>query len=95
LGIRTVLIILPEHSTLRGWYPPATRAVLTAYLRRLGDDYHAPVIDARTWCGDEEFVDYCHLQPVGARSFSERFGREVYHPLLQGQVPGGAVLLHD
>jgi hypothetical protein len=94
-GIRVALIILPEHSTLRGWYPSATRAVLTAYLKRLGDVYRAPVIDARTWCGDEEFVDYCHLHPVGARSFSERFGREVYQPLLEGQALGDAVLLHD
>ena len=93
-GIRVALIILPEHSALRGWYPPSTRASLTAYLLRLGATYHAPVIDARTWCGDEEFVDYCHLQPVGARSFSERFGREVYRPLLEGQAPADAILLH-
>jgi hypothetical protein len=94
-GIRAALLILPEHSTLRGWYPSAARAALAAYLRRLGDAYHAPVIDARSWCGDEEFVDYCHLQPVGARSFSERFGREVYRPLLQGRPLADALLLHD
>jgi hypothetical protein len=93
-SIRVALIILPEHSTLRGWYPPATRAALTAYLLRLGATYHAPVIDARTWCGDEEFGDYCHLLPIGARSFSERFGREVYRPLLQGHALADAILLH-
>jgi hypothetical protein len=94
-AIRVALLILPEHSMLRSWYPPGTRSALSAYLHRLGHAYHAPVIDARAWCGDEEFGDYCHLLPAGARSFSERFGREVYRPLLQGRALGDAVLLHE
>lgn len=82
-GIRTVLLFMPEHSTLRSWYPQQMRDKWTEYLRRLNAEYHVPTIDARTWCGDEQFTDYCHLRPEGARSFSELFGREVYRPLLE------------
>jgi hypothetical protein len=93
-GIRTALFVMPEHSTLRSWYPPATQAELTAFLRGLGDDYQTPVIDARAWCADEDFTDYCHLRPQGARAFSERFGREVYRPLLEGRPLAKDILLH-
>jgi hypothetical protein len=86
---------MPEHSALRGWYPPAARTALHAWLGRLRDDYRLPVIDARTWAADGDFVDFCHLLPRGARPFSERFGREVFGPLLAGRDPDPRQLLAD
>jgi hypothetical protein len=94
-GIRTALFLMPEHSALRSWYPPATRAAERAYLGRLRDEYGVPVIDARTWIADADFVDCCHLLPRGALAFSERFGREVYRPLLARQPLKSDVLLED
>ncbi|HEY7427482.1 MAG TPA: hypothetical protein VH682_24825 [Gemmataceae bacterium] len=90
--IRVVLLIMPEHSLLRGWYP-LIETRLTAYLQRLSEEYHAPVIDARAWQGDEDIPDYCHLSPRGARAFSARFGREVYLPLLQNRPLAKDLLL--
>jgi hypothetical protein len=92
--IRTALFLMPEHSAMRGWYLSSTRATERAYLGRLRDEYGVPVIDAREWLADEDFVDSCHLLPRGARHFSERFGRVVYRPLLAGQsLPHGIQLL--
>jgi hypothetical protein len=92
--IKVALLLMPEHSALRNWYPPI-QAAFTTYLRRLSEDYQAPVIDARAWCGDEDIPDLCHLSPRGAHRFSERFGREVYRPILQGRPLAKGILLCD
>ncbi len=94
-GIQPILFLMPEPEALRSWYPPATRAALTAYLRCLARDGRMPVIDAAAWCGDDEFADSCHLTSAGARSFSARFGRQVYCPLIAGQPLPCDVLLRD
>jgi hypothetical protein len=93
--IEPVLLLMPEHSELRQWYAPKTRLTLTAYLRQLSDVYRTPVIDARTWVDDEDFGDCPHLEPHGADVFSERFGREVFRPLVQGRPLPQATLLDD
>lgn len=80
-GIKTTLFILPEHSKLRSWYPPAAQTELAAYLHRLQEVYGTRVIDGRTWCPDDEFGDFCHLLPKGAQTLGERFGREVFRSL--------------
>jgi hypothetical protein len=90
--IRAVLLLMPEHSALRSWYPARTRSMLAAYLNPLSAAYRAPLIDASAWCADEGFGDCCHLQPPAARSFSERFGRDIYQPLLAGRPPAGDML---
>jgi len=92
--IQVALLLMPEHSLLRSWYP-AMQARLTAYLRRVGAAYQAPIIDARAWHADMDIPDCCHLSPDAARSFSERFGREVYGPLLEGRPLASDVLLHE
>jgi hypothetical protein len=81
---RVAFFLMPEHSALRSWYTPRTHAVVRAYLRRLEEEFGTPVVDTRDWMADDDFVDYCHLLPAGAREFSARFGREVLPPLLQG-----------
>ncbi len=64
--IQVALILMPEHSTLRNWYPPM-QTDMTAYLHRLSADYQTPVIDARAWCGDDDIPDCCHLSPRAPR----------------------------
>src|SRR5262249_31888511 len=92
--IRVAFLLMPEHSLFRGWYPPM-QAKLTTYLQQLSAEYRAPVLDARAWCDDEDIPDCSHMSPRGARTFSARFGREVYRPLLQGQPLTKDLLLCD
>ncbi len=71
------------------------RVAFHHYLAGLRDEYQSPVIDARDWCPDEEFGDLFHLFASGANTFSKRFGREVYQPLLQGKPMPSNVLLRE
>lgn len=94
-GIRTALFLMPEHSACRGWYPPQTQDAVCAYLQQLSREYQVPVIDTRDWAPDEHFADFCHMAPQGVQPFSERFGREVLRPWLQGKPLDRAVLLRQ
>jgi hypothetical protein len=92
-GIKVAFVVLPEHSELRAWYTPETQAVFGAYLYGLQKEYGTPLVDAREWVPDDEFVDFSHLQDAGARRFSNRFGPEVLRPLLEGApLPASALL---
>jgi hypothetical protein len=82
--IQVCFLLMPDHSLVRGWYASMQHQLLP-YLRRLSVEHQAPIIDARAWLPDVDIPDCCHLSPQGARAFSERFGREVYRPLLQGR----------
>lgn len=93
-NIRVMFILMPDHSMVRGWYASMQDRLLP-YLHRLSIENRAPIVDARDWQPDEDFPDGVHLSPRGARSFSERFGREVYRPLMQGAPPAKKILLKD
>jgi hypothetical protein len=93
-NIQVVFLLMPEHSLVRGWYASMQDRFLP-YLRRLSAENRAPIVDARVWRPDEDIPDCNHLSPKGARAFSERFGREVYRPLLQGRPLPQHVLLCD
>jgi hypothetical protein len=92
--IQVVFLLMPDHSLIRGWYASMEDRFLP-YLRRLSGENNAPIVDARAWQPDEDIPDCTHLSPKGARAFSERFGREVYRPLIQGQPLPQDVLLRD
>jgi hypothetical protein len=77
------LLLLPEGSECRSWYPPFALARLNDYLDGVRREYGVEVVDARRWVGDEGFSDSVHLLPRGADVFTRRFGREVYQPLLR------------
>jgi len=93
-GIKTALFLMPEHSACRSWYTPQTRAVVGSYLRQLSQDYQVPVFDTRDWVSDAYFADFCHLTPQGVGPFSERFGRDVLRPWVQGKPLAPEVLFH-
>jgi hypothetical protein len=94
-NVKTALFMMPEPSFVRAWYVAPLRAKFNEYLTRLRDRYGVPVVDARDWNPDADFVDAFHLHPDGARTFSERFGREVFQPLLRGQPLPKEALLHE
>jgi hypothetical protein len=93
-GIRPMVLLMPEHSALRSWYTPAGRERLEGYLASIAAEYGAPVVDARGWLPDEDFLDFCHLVSAGATDFTERFGREALRPWLAGRPLPAEVLLH-
>lgn len=93
-GIQVWFLLMPDHSLVRSWYA-SMQDKFTPYLRSLSIENQAPIIDARAWLADEDIPDYCHPSPKGARVFSERFGREVYRPLLQGRQLRQDVLLRQ
>jgi hypothetical protein len=84
-GIELLIVVMPEHSALRSWYPARTRAMLADHLARLRHEDRLPVIDARDWADDDDFADFCHLMPDGGRAFSARFAREVLRPWVAGE----------
>jgi hypothetical protein len=84
-GIGVAVFMMPEHSAVRGWYSPETRARVHSYLDSIQRDYHVPLIDTRDWVPDGSFADVCHMWRHGAVLFSERFGREVLQPLLNAK----------
>lgn len=94
-GIRVALILMPEHSRTRGWYPPQALTLMHQYLGQLKQEYAVPIVDTRRWVGDGDFADYCHMATAGVPEFSERLGREVVQPLIQGESLDPAVLLAD
>jgi hypothetical protein len=80
--IAPILVLMPEGTDYRSWYPPAVRAVLDAYLTQLSRDYDVPLVDARSWVSDDCFADSHHLLARGADTFTERLGREVLRPIM-------------
>jgi hypothetical protein len=79
---KAALILMPEHSELRGWYTPAVHARINTYLSGLSDEYQAPVFDTRTWVADDAFHDLTHMAPPAAAPYSQRLGREMLLPWL-------------
>jgi hypothetical protein len=92
--IQVLFVLMPDHSLIRSWYPSIQRDLMP-YLRRLSVENHAPILDARTWQPDENIPDCVHLSQKGARAFSERFGREVFRPLIQGKPLDQDILMGD
>jgi hypothetical protein len=98
--IPTMLLLMPEGTDFRRYfYPPEAQVAINEYLNSVSKQYETPLIDARTWIQDEEFIDSHHLIPHGATQFTERLGREVLQPYfesnaqaLTGQARNGAAI---
>jgi hypothetical protein len=93
--IKVAIILMPEHSRTRSWYPPQARSVMREYLHRLEKEYDLPVVDTRQWTRDEDFADYCHMATSGVPSYSQRLGREVVQPLIEGKPLSESVLFQE
>jgi hypothetical protein len=83
--IRVTLVFLPDHSAVRACYLPAMQAQLTAYLTDLVRQHAVAVIDTRDWVADKDFLDGKHTRARVAAPYTERFGREVLRPLMDGR----------
>jgi hypothetical protein len=96
-GIAVALLLTPEGDAFRSWYPPQALAQIDAWCAAMRRRHGVPVIDARRWLPEEDFLDSHHVWRAGALAFTRRFGDEVLRPLVEGrlsaetsaQFPGG------
>ncbi len=77
------LVIMPESSTFRSWYPPATQRFIRQYAGGVAADFGVPLIDANEWVPDKYFLDGHHMIEPGAVLFSDRFRTEVIRPWMR------------
>jgi hypothetical protein len=91
-AIPTALVLMPETAEFRRWYSPAAWEQVQTYLAGLSREYGAPLINAREWVADEDFIDTQHLLPRGAEVFSRRLGQDVRLVLARAQ--GATVAAH-
>lgn len=76
--VRVVLLLMPETSLFRSWYPAEMEDRLGAFLDRLA----VPRIDARGWIADDGFLDANHLHPGGAAILRQKLA-EALLPLVK------------
>ncbi len=81
-GISVILVLMPEGDGFRSWYGPEAIAQLSRHVRDLSREFAVPIVDARRWVADEGFSDGHHLEPSGAKAFTERLVRELLEPVL-------------
>jgi Protein of unknown function (DUF1574) len=81
-GVQVALILMPEGTKMRGWYPPSTTERFHRYCAALSHDYDVPIVDAQIWLTDGDLRDEHHALKRGAATFTTRLGREVLRPYL-------------
>jgi hypothetical protein len=81
-GIRARLIVTPESTRHRAWYPTGTDEALSGLVSRLRADFGVGTVWAREWLADDEFYDTHHTIERGAWHFTDRLHREVLGPWL-------------
>jgi hypothetical protein len=82
-GIAVALVLMPEGSQFRSWYPAQAREAIDGLMKDLAREEHVEVIDARTWVPDHGFWDSHHMLPHGAKIFTGRLIPEVQRLLKQ------------
>jgi hypothetical protein len=75
--IQPLLYLMPEGEWFRSWYTPSAQRTLGTYLEKLTKEYGLPLVDARTWHHEIDFVDSHHLLEPAAYTFSKRLGSEI------------------
>jgi hypothetical protein len=80
--IRAALVVMPEGPTFRSWYSSQGWTQIEDYLKELERKYGFPVVNAREWILEEDFVDSHHPLPAGANLFSSRLAARIL-PLIE------------
>jgi len=86
-GIPTAVILLPEGTEFRDRTGPAMRNTLCELTEKFQREWGVKVIDARDWIEDAGFYDMHHLNPDGARAFTDRLTGVLYPSFIK---PGRA-----
>jgi hypothetical protein len=85
-GLRVALLYMPEGDDFRQLYSPVARKRSDKVLAELRKEHPVPVIDARSWMANDDFLDGFHLLTAGAYRFTDRLERDGIRPLLQGKA---------
>jgi hypothetical protein len=85
-GIAVALVLMPESSEFRGWYPAPVQDQVDAYLAGLKQEFGVRIIDARTWATDGDLLDGFHLMPQGAAAYTQRLCRKALPFLLNNKT---------
>jgi hypothetical protein len=83
-SIRVVLLLTPESSECRSFYPPAVATRLDDYIGAISRDYGVAVVDARDWLPDRLLHDGHHPTAEGADLFTRLLGERVLRPVVEG-----------
>jgi hypothetical protein len=84
--IELVLLLTPEGPTFQSWYSAESRRRLDDYCAGFCREFRIPLVDARDWMKEEDFLDSHHLLVPGAEQFTRRFGRDVLELLVAGRL---------
>jgi hypothetical protein len=82
VGVRIVMVRMPEYSVMRAEIKPETQAQLDLIHADFSRATGEPVIDARAWVPDDEIFDGTHLSPAGSVRFTRRLEKDALEPLL-------------
>jgi hypothetical protein len=83
-NVKVAFVVMPEGVEFQSWYSSGAWAQVESFLAEMNDS-GVPIINARNWVDDNDFMDSHHLFPSGAIVFSERLGREALPALLHDQ----------
>jgi hypothetical protein len=86
-GVRAALVLTPESSEFRAWYPEPGRSQIGPILTGLAREFDCPLFDGRQWLADELIGDGHHLTGRGADAFTQRLTCEALAPWLSGGAP--------
>jgi hypothetical protein len=78
-GATVVVLLMPEHSRLRGRMPENITRFVKTPLRDAFPDAPPPVLDLRDAVDDEGFVDMAHLNAKGSAQCSRLLAAEIRH----------------
>ena len=78
------LVIMPESSTFRAWYPEGTTGLIRSYTQGLAAEYGTRMIDANNWLPDSQFLDH-HVMDPGAEQLSDRLRAEFIRPWMRNR----------
>jgi hypothetical protein len=84
--ISVALLLTPEGKAFQSWYSPQSRDRVDCYCAALAREYGVPLVDARDWLDDADFFDSHHTTAPGAEAFTQKLGREVLQPLVEGNL---------
>ncbi|MFO0968242.1 MAG: DUF1574 family protein [Gemmataceae bacterium] len=82
-GIKVVVLLTPEGPAFRSWYSAPAERRLAEYCAGLEREFGVPIVSARDWLEERDFVDSHHVILPGAEKFTRRLGAEVLEPLVQ------------
>jgi len=91
--IRVVLIRVPESSPFRNGYSSALTQRINRWYARLREETGVPIVNARDWLADPDFIDGLHVTPEGATHFTQRLESAVIQPLLTGTMPASGPMM--